>query len=533
MYYDKAGKVRAVGAEASVEGIYEMAEEEGWIKAEWWKLHLRSKFGAGKQLSDSIPPLPPNKTVTAVFADFLSYLLECSASYIKTTLPSGPQIWKSLSSSGDIDFVLTHPNGWEGLEQTQMRKAAVLAGLITDDAKGHARLMFVTEGEASLHFAIWSGLPEGVMKKGEGVVIVDAGGGTVDISSYRRNNQAAFEELAPPQSYFHGSVFVSIHADAFIQNYLQESTFSPDADAIVQAFDKTTKLRFKSADEVQYVKFGSTRDNDPEFNIRFGQFKLPGSDVATFFQPSIDCIVNAVLDQQKATKATKPISHVVLVGGFAQSPWLSSRVTSALDSSSLAVFVPEGHVNKAVSHGAISFYLHHHVLSRVAKFTYGTMLEVPFNPADADHQKRMEKVYTTPSGEKRVPRGFDVILPKGTQVSESNVTFRKSYTWISDSKQAFKFMDSIWCYRGALENPKWKDEDTENYTKVCYIEVDLSHLRPEKQRNSDKKKYYTIEYSIILLFGMTEMKAQVGWMEKGVEKRSPARIIYDPDTKDV
>ena len=35
IYYDLGGKVRAVGAEAMQEGIYEMAEEESWVKAEW------------------------------------------------------------------------------------------------------------------------------------------------------------------------------------------------------------------------------------------------------------------------------------------------------------------------------------------------------------------------------------------------------------------------------------------------------------------------------------------------------------------
>ena len=35
IYYDRAGKVRAVGAEAMREGIYEIAEDENWVKAEW------------------------------------------------------------------------------------------------------------------------------------------------------------------------------------------------------------------------------------------------------------------------------------------------------------------------------------------------------------------------------------------------------------------------------------------------------------------------------------------------------------------
>ncbi len=66
-------------------------------------------------------------------------------------------------SKGRSTFVLSHPNGWEGTQQSQMRTAAILAGLIPDTPTGNARLSFVTEGEASLHFAIQNGLPTGVL----------------------------------------------------------------------------------------------------------------------------------------------------------------------------------------------------------------------------------------------------------------------------------------------------------------------------------------------------------------------------------
>lgn len=35
IYYDRTGKVMAVGAEAVKEGIYETATDEHWVKAEW------------------------------------------------------------------------------------------------------------------------------------------------------------------------------------------------------------------------------------------------------------------------------------------------------------------------------------------------------------------------------------------------------------------------------------------------------------------------------------------------------------------
>ena len=103
-----------------------------------------------------IPPLPPNKTVVQVFADFLAYMLKCASSYIQDTHANGSRLWNSVKD--DIHYILSHPNGWEGTEQNQMRQAAVLAGLIPDTPAGHSRVDFVTEGEASLHFVIQNGV---------------------------------------------------------------------------------------------------------------------------------------------------------------------------------------------------------------------------------------------------------------------------------------------------------------------------------------------------------------------------------------
>ena len=55
-------------------------------------------------------------------------------------------------------YVLTHPNGWGGPQQAQMREAAILAGIVPDTDKGLARITFVTEGEASLLFCLSNGL---------------------------------------------------------------------------------------------------------------------------------------------------------------------------------------------------------------------------------------------------------------------------------------------------------------------------------------------------------------------------------------
>lgn len=62
---------------------------------------------------------------------------------------------------------------------------------------------------------------------------------------------------------------------------LQDSKYIDDLDHIVHCFDKTTKPYFRNANEAQYVKFGSSRDNDALHNIRFGRLKLYGWVIST------------------------------------------------------------------------------------------------------------------------------------------------------------------------------------------------------------------------------------------------------------
>ena len=117
-----------------------------------FKLHLHPQTH-----SMELPPLPLNKSVIEVFADYFKYLFDCASEYIQDTHANGWELW--LSVKDDIDFILPHPSGWDIIQQMQMTKAAILAGIIPDTPSGHARVSFVTEGEASLHFLMHNGLP--------------------------------------------------------------------------------------------------------------------------------------------------------------------------------------------------------------------------------------------------------------------------------------------------------------------------------------------------------------------------------------
>ena len=92
----------------------------------------------------------------------------------------------------------------------------------------------------------------------------------------------------------------------------------------------------------------------------------------------------------------------------------------------------------------------------------------------------------------------------------------------------------------------------ENYTELCEVEVDLSQLPASRRnRSSGDGIYYRVDFDIVLLFGLTELEAVVAWWDwenvslllvllhplhlpccQSVERRSIAKIIYDPDESD-
>jgi len=94
--------------------------------------------------------LPKGKTIVDVFADFMRYLFDSMKALFIASEPNGELRWDSISDN--IELVLTHPNGWGGPQQTQLRNAAIIAGIVPDTPAGHSSVNFVTEGEASFNF---------------------------------------------------------------------------------------------------------------------------------------------------------------------------------------------------------------------------------------------------------------------------------------------------------------------------------------------------------------------------------------------
>lgn len=54
----------------------------------------------------------------------------------------------------------------------------------------------------------------------------------------------------------------------------------------------------------------------------------------------------------------------------------------------------------------------------------------------------------------------------------------------------------------------------DNYQAVCTVAVDTSSVKPDLEYSEEKKSYYClISFEVVLLFGLTELKAQIAYCE--------------------
>lgn len=182
--------------------------------------------------------------------------------------------------------------------------------------------------------------------------------------------------------------------------------------------------------------------------------------------------------------------------------------------------------NKAVAEGAVSFYLDHFVSARIARFTYGTTYSDVFNPGDTEHIARGHKAYIDCAGHKLVPGAFGSILRKGTRVSEEKEFARSlCHVWRERGDQ---ITADVVRYTGEGGYPRWTDMEPDKFDTLCEITGDVSDI-PMVAQCGRKGIYYQQDYNVVLLFGLTELKAELRWEDRGEEKRCPASIIYEND----
>ncbi|KAG8797751.1 hypothetical protein FRC17_007656, partial [Serendipita sp. 399] len=339
----------ACGAEAS-----DLVGDEDYEVARWFKLHLdpqvmrisdQSSASEGDTYPSprlEIPPLPSQITLQRVFSDLIRYIFEKFQAFFELNTPNGSAVWSRLSSS--IAIILPHPSVWDTQQQSFLKQAAQLAGIVQSEDDARLRIEFVTEDEASIHYSLRSLSDQTWLREGAMFAMMEAGIATVESTLYTCKGltpKLVLEET--------GGIFVIRAAERHLREKLRESRYGDDESIreMLEIFGKKTKVIFDSTShfgmvfdgtqERLVIDFAGRRDNDREHGIIQGKFTLNRLEVCKI----LDTVIIQIIDSCLKLIQGKKVERLFLLGSFGESPYLRLRLKEELGKQGIEVVAVE------------------------------------------------------------------------------------------------------------------------------------------------------------------------------------------------
>ncbi|KDN40994.1 hypothetical protein RSAG8_07700, partial [Rhizoctonia solani AG-8 WAC10335] len=527
LWYDSTNKAVSFGAEALTHQAEEEAEDNGWKIAKYFKLHLHPPHLTAQHGLD-LEPLPFSVPLSQIYSDFLGYLLQHTQTYFEDHIIDGKRTWQQYKPT--MEVVLAHPNGWGIREQAFLRLAAVKAGF-TNANDAATRVHFVNEAEASVHFcALYSDIGS-QLKPGTTFAVCDAGGSTVDTTVYavKSLNPIRLEETRASDCVQAGALFIDKSAAKYLRKILKEAGLSEEdvdeyATRGIKDFELHSKRAFKDVATDQSIEIAGTRYNNTAIRARRGRITLQGSEVKAFF----DFCAAQILESVNSQLQGGSVSHILLVGGFGESPYLREELKKRFGPMGCDVTTTSERTSKAVADGTIIWYSSNNVVKRTPWYSYGIEILIPHNPHAKEHKSR--KVVQWPTGA-FVKGGWSQVVPGGIPVDCESVSRRPYYReYTTPNPQLANFAEDIWCYtlKGVPQWMRFKPGTImPGFQLVCSVNANLGHLKGALQAHISPKgaRYWSLSFNVCIHFGRTEYRAYLEWVENGVTRTGPAQLL--------
>lgn len=327
---------------------------------------------------------PHHATPESVTTDYLRAL----TSHVKDVLKA--QLGATFNSMS-FTYVITVPAMWSERAKAELRRCAEKAGLGV-----YSSICIISEPEAAAIHALRASNPTN-LQPSDTVLLVDAGGGTVDLITFtieQLSPTLILRESAPGTGAYCGSTFLNRRFEDFVRQRL-ESCDGWDQDTLEQAmmrFEACAKRTFTgdTSDDFSFPVPGIPDNSD--LHVRRGFLRVTGKEMRDIFVPVLDMTAELALQQIQSSKS--PVKTVLIVGGFGQNQFLRRYLREKMAPGITVLAPPDGWT--AVVRGALAKVLSDSssqgpkitIQSRVARKHYGFQISTPFDPARHDRSKR-------------------------------------------------------------------------------------------------------------------------------------------------
>jgi molecular chaperone DnaK (HSP70) len=331
-----------------------------------------------------------------VISETLKYISNCALNKLSE------QVGETLHKE-KIRWILTVPALWNEEHKLFMRKAAVKAGIINDENSFNLLLCLEPEGASIQVREDSEEALKNKITKNSIIVVLDCGGGTVDITINKmlcepNEKFLSNEVLSSTGGCEWGSKYVDENFENFLKEFLGEKLFAvyqKNASMKIDILEAFELLKKKFNPEtvkhsrLQLSYFGENLTSNvlknlvSNYNIihpdtKINQRGSSGIDLSnelmiSFFEPLVNKIINKVKELLEETKQKAGYypKFIFLVGGFGESPYLRQKIKKEFETNELIVLIPKRPLVSVVR-GACMFGLNpFSITSRIAKKTYG------------------------------------------------------------------------------------------------------------------------------------------------------------------
>ncbi|OXB60386.1 hypothetical protein ASZ78_001212 [Callipepla squamata] len=479
------------------------SEAHKWYFFQNFKMSLYNR----KITSDMRLEASNGKTLPAllVFAESLRYMEQHALNTIQEAS------FNTVCDPEEITWVITVPAIWSSGARQFMRLAAKEAGLISDMLS--EKLIIALEPEAA---SLWCKqlpqegfLTEGSNKKkfedspGIQYVVVDCGGGTVDITVHEIQENHCVKEVHKASgggwggnrvdenfSEFLREIFDGGVWDEYVQNYptelqqmmynftLQKCTADRE-EVYLHCYYNLTRLAGEKKDISHFFKkvTGAAWCD--------GMIMITNEKMKSFFEYSIKNMIAAlreILDKPEMAK----VKYILLVGGFASSIIVRDEVKQAFSEQYHILCPVEAQL--AIAKGAVLFGINPEIItSRISARTYGISVCREFDAAIHDASKRR---VSKADGYVYCEGLFQKLVGTGESVNINEVArYIFKPTEPDQTTATFAF------YSTEKQDAQYVDEEGLELLGSCSVPIPDTKLGRNRKLNLDIK------------FGLTEFKA--------------------------
>ncbi|KAI0897360.1 actin-like ATPase domain-containing protein [Annulohypoxylon nitens] len=325
LYYDQYQKVVGWGPDIADALAPTGYPKPGVQKVEWFKLQLML---SGNTYIDPInlPPLPPGKSEIDVAADYLFKLRQAMRTALQKTLG---EVFNR--EERNIRYYLTVPAIWNDAGKAATRAAAIQAGFLRDENDN--RLTLVSEPEAASLFCAKTGLLN--LKVHDAILIVDCGGGTVDLIAYEVEDENPFTvaECTAGSGDSCGSTALNRNFSNILRTKIRKMKL-PDGSKTagrvyakcIMDFENRIKADFRNNGQKWAVDVGIEAEF-PEAGIEEGYMTFTNEEILQCFEPVVNRILELVRNQIIAIQAqNRTLQNILVVGGFGASEYLFQQI---------------------------------------------------------------------------------------------------------------------------------------------------------------------------------------------------------------